>query len=244
MPRRCKHANSYCLAQTSAFQATLGVHVTTLSPSFLPLTSAAAASRTGSIPSSLGSAQGSGRRVLAQAALPALPLRSGSRALCQVGQRPIQTPKESAPGSMGCFSWCCFKPHQGGPGSPSNTVFLTVSWISPLLLFHPLLPPSFLSRLPSNPPSLAFPYPEKNPIPSTAGNSGLPAPTWWVRSNAVFSWCLEISKSAPWLQDSQSHTLRFLWQLQAPSPGLLETWPTFQALPTHQPSKCVSIFHT
>lgn len=154
-----------------------------------------------------------------------------------MGQRPIQTPKESAQGSMRCFSWYCFKPHQGGPGSPSNTVFLTV-----------FLHPSFftlLSRLPSNPPSLDFPHPEKNPIPSTAGNRGLPAPTWWVRSNAVFSWCLEISKSAPWLQDSQIHTLRFLlWQLQAPSPGLLETWPTFQALPTHQPSKCVSIFHT
>lgn len=62
----------------------------------LPLTSVAAASRTVCSPSSRGSAQCSGLRVLAQpqAALPALSVWSGHKALCQVGQRPIQTSRE------------------------------------------------------------------------------------------------------------------------------------------------------
>jgi hypothetical protein len=193
---------------------------------FLPLTSVAAASRTVRVPSSLSSAQCSGRRVLAQAqaALPALPLWSNCRAVCQVGQRPIQTPKESAQGSrvlltvlLQTSSWRTQKSLRYH-FSYCVLVFLTSPFFPFILLSFLSFLPSFL---PSNPPSLTFPHPEKNLIPSTAGNTGLPAPTWWVRSNAVFpgawrfpSGSLLVSAAVTGFTDSHSEVS----SLAAPGP--------------------------
>lgn len=133
----------------------------------LPLTSVAAASRTVCSPSSRGSAQCSGLRVLAQPqpALPALSVWSGHKALCQVGQRPIQTSREPIQEIRGCFPWSHSKTPQGGLRTP-DTIPPTVSCFSlPLLSYFSTSPPSFL---PLSPP-LSFSHPEKNLIPLQLG---------------------------------------------------------------------------